>query len=535
MSSFWHFCLALETPIKCLSTILIAMTAGRYIATRIPSLFTLPGTPVKSLNPAPAMRALSRSDWNYFAMGYCAWVIDAFDFFCVSACAPALAKAFDRSIHDITWGITLVLMTRSLGAVIFGSLSDTYGRKPTYLAVMALFSIIEIGTGFVQNYTQFLIVRLLFGICMGGCYTTASATALESQPTTSRSVLGGIFLPGYNLGYILAVAFYRAFEFTTHGWRALFWFSAAPPAILFMWRLMFPEHPHFVEHKRVQREKALAEGNHAQAASPWRQFYSDLKKALSNHWLMFVYLVFYLSLMNFSSHASQDLMPTMLQNQLFFSANQRTAIMIVVNLGAMVGGLCVGTLSEFTGRRLAIFSCAVGSSALIYPAFFSTSIGGLMAGGFFMQFFVMGCWGVCSVYIMELSPPAFRALFGGLAYQLGNLASSASSTIESEISSSFPLPDLGPSIYDYAKSMALFMVGVNVCLIVCIICGPEYFHRDFSAHAEENYSDQKKATIEQFDTASDEERAMGSLKMNTEVEEFDMDKASVQHRESARD
>jgi hypothetical protein len=88
------------------------MTATHYIVSRIPTLFKVPGTSWKALNPLPALRALSRSDWNYFSMGYFAWTIDAFDFFCVSACAPALAKAFDRSIHDITWGITLVLMTR---------------------------------------------------------------------------------------------------------------------------------------------------------------------------------------------------------------------------------------------------------------------------------------------------------------------------------------------------------------------------------------------------------------------------------------
>jgi SHS family lactate transporter-like MFS transporter len=343
-------------------------------------------------------------------------------------------------------------------------------------------------------------------------------------------VLGGIFLPGYNLGYILAVAFFRAFEFTTHGWRALFWFSAAPPAILFTWRAFFPEHPHFVEHKRVQREKALAEGKQGQANSPWKQFGADLKLAMKHHWLMFLYLVIYMSLMNFSSHASQDLMPTMLQNQLGFNANDRTAIMIVVNVGAMVGGLCVGTLSEYTGRRLAVFICGVGSSAMIYPAFFSKTMGGLMAGGFFMQFFVMGCWGVTSVYIMELSPPAFRALFGGLAYQLGNLASSASSTIEADISSSFPLPELGPGIYDYAKSMAFFMVGVNVCLLICIVCGPEYFHRDFSAHADQD------AHLEKHGEVSDVEQDLTQLetiKRSEGIEEtsWDEEKGSVQHRE----
>lgn len=308
------------------------------------------------------------------------------------------------------------------------------------------------------------------------------------------------------------MAFYRAFEDTTHGWRGLFWFSAGPPAILFVWRLCFPEHPHFVELKRVQREKALAEGNEAQAASPWRQFCADLKQAMKSHWLMFVYLLAYMSLMNFSSHASQDLMPTMLQTQLMFNANDRTIIMIVVNLGAIVGGLCVGVLSEYTGRRLAILTCAVGSSVMIYPAFFTTNMAGLMCGGFFMQFFVMGCWGVTSVYIMELSPPAFRALFGGLAYQLGNLASSASSTIEAEISSSFPLPELGKGIYDYAKSMALFMVGVNICLIICIICGPEYFHRDFSASAAVDVIHEK-------------------AEPNAEVISWDEEKGAVEHRE----
>lgn len=507
------------------------MTVTNYIATRIPTLLRFQGTSVRALNPLPALRAPTRSDWNYFFMGYAAWTIDAFDFFCVSACAPALAKTFDVSIHDITWGITLVLMTRSIGAVIFGTLSDTYGRKPTYLAVMFLFTVIEIGTGFVQTFTQFLIVRLLFGICMGGCYTTASATALESQKTEARSVMGGIFLPGYNLGYILAVAFFRAFEFTTHGWRALFWFSAAPPAILFTWRCCFPEHPHFVEHKRVAREKALAAGKTAQANSPIKQFFADLKVVLRKHWLMFLYLVIFMSLMNFSSHASQDLMPTMLSTQLLFSANDRTIIMIVINVGAMVGGLCIGTISEFTGRRLAIFICAVGSSTMIYPAFYSTSMAGLICGGFFMQFFVMGCWGVTSVYIMELSPPAFRALFGGLAYQLGNLASSASSTIEAEISSSFPLPEIGPKAYNYAKSMALFMVGVNVCLLVCIICGPEYFHRDFSAHADEDAHLRKNNEI-----VNDEENMMkGDVTVLEQASwNDDPEKASVHHREVAR-
>lgn len=134
-------------------------TPGQYIKTRIPSLFQLPSTSIRSLNPIPAFRAMSRSDWNNFMMGYMGWTVDAFDFFCVSASALAIAETLKVSISDVTWGITLVLMFRSLGAVIFGFVSDTYGRKPAYLICVGLFVVIEIATGFVQTYAQFLGVR----------------------------------------------------------------------------------------------------------------------------------------------------------------------------------------------------------------------------------------------------------------------------------------------------------------------------------------------------------------------------------------
>lgn len=506
------------------------VSPARYLATRVPSLFQLPNTSLKVINPIPAFKAMSKTDWNFFMMGYMGWTIDAFDFFCVSSCASAIAESLEVSITDITWGITLVLMFRSLGAVVFGFISDTYGRKPAYLSCVGLFVIIEIATGFVKTYAQFLGVRALFGCAMGGLYGAASATALENAPVVSRSVLSGIFLPGYNLGYILAIVFYRAFEFTPHGWRTLFWFSAAPPFLLFCWRLWFPETPFFIEHKRLQKEKAIKEGNHGRASSPVKQFLFDLKNALTQHWLLFIYLIFLMSGMNFSSHGSQDLFPTMLTKQIGLDADQRTVTMVVVNLGAMVGGLIMGQVSELTGRRLALVICCIISGALIYPTFFSRSQSQIMASGFFMQASIMGSWGILPIFLIELSPPEFRSLFGGLAYQLGNLASSASSTIESEATAQFPLPELGPDVYDYGKVMALFMTGVIVFLLICVLLGPERFHRDLTAGAElddqhhHRYSDEHSRS-------QDQELSDQPQSTNYSFVELDSDKPEAHHRE----
>lgn len=82
----------------------------------------------------------------------------------VSLTTTVLAEEFGKSSTDITWGLTLVLMFRSVGAIIFGLLGDRYGRKWPFITCNVLFIILELGTGFVQTYNQFLAVRALFGI-----------------------------------------------------------------------------------------------------------------------------------------------------------------------------------------------------------------------------------------------------------------------------------------------------------------------------------------------------------------------------------
>lgn len=102
------------------------MSAGRYIATRISSLKP-PMTKVK--NPISLLRLLNLQQWLFFTVAFIAWTWDAFDFFTVSLTVSELAKEFGKTTTEITWGITLVLMFRSVGSTIFGIAADRYGRK----------------------------------------------------------------------------------------------------------------------------------------------------------------------------------------------------------------------------------------------------------------------------------------------------------------------------------------------------------------------------------------------------------------------
>jgi len=81
---------------------------------------------------------------------------------------PELADTFDKKPSEISVAITLVLMFRPLGAAIFGFLSDRYGRKWPFVINCVLLIIFELATGFCNTYRQFLAVRAMFGIAMGG-------------------------------------------------------------------------------------------------------------------------------------------------------------------------------------------------------------------------------------------------------------------------------------------------------------------------------------------------------------------------------
>jgi SHS family lactate transporter-like MFS transporter len=100
-----------------------------------------------------------------------------------------------------------------------------------------------------------------------------------------------------------------------------------------------------------------------------------------------------------------------------------------------------------------------------------------MAGAFFQQACVQGAWGVVPIHLMELSPVQFRSFVVGTAYQLGNLISAASSTIEATAGQHFPIGTSSNSSskqqYDYGKVIAIFLASTYLYLLIIIFFGPE--------------------------------------------------------------
>ena len=340
---------------------------------------------------------------------------------------------------------------RSVGSITFGIAADRYGRKWPYIVNMVLFIILELATGFCNTYEQFLGVRALYGVAMGGLYGNAAATALEDCPPAARGIISGLLQQGYAFGYLLATVFARALVNTTpHEWRPLYWFGACPPVLLIIFRYFLPETQAFREREQVRN----ATGNLTST------FMAEGKVALRRHWKLLTYMVLLMAGFNFMSHGSQDLYPTMLQNEYGFNADQVTVTQVVANLGAIIGGMCTGFVSQSLGRRFSIIAVCIIGGALLYSYNF-VSNSGINAAAFFEQFCVQGAWGVIPIYLMELSPGSFRTFVVGTSYQLGNLVSSASSTIEATIGQRFPLPPEKTA----TGTVSRYNYGIVICIV----------------------------------------------------------------------
>jgi SHS family lactate transporter-like MFS transporter len=430
----------------------------------------------KAPDPITLFRKLSGQQWRFFLIGFFAWAWDAFDFYTVPLTYASLANTFLKSTADISWGVTLALMFRPLGAAIFGVTADRIGRKWPLIINCALLVILEGATGFCETFEQFLAVRALFGVTMGGIYGNAATTALEDCPKEAQGLMSGIFQSAYPFGFLLATLFWKAFDgHTSYAWRPLFWFGAGFPVILIICRWLMPET------EKYSQRKAVQSGNHL------RDIVQDAKLALVKNWALMIYLVVFMVAFSYmvsflllkkkvyidadilQSHGTQDLYPTMLKVQYHYHIKEATNINVVSCLGGMLGGICAGYASQIYGRRFCIILLCLLGSALLYP-YTSIRGNGLYASGFFEWFCVQGMFGIIPIHLIELSPPVYSTLIVGASYNLGVLGASASNTIQTNAALHYPL---GDNAYDYGIVICIFTAVVFTLVIILTFLGPE--------------------------------------------------------------
>jgi SHS family lactate transporter-like MFS transporter len=393
-------------------------------------------------------RAVGPASYHAVLAGFLGWTLDAFDFFVVTFLFDTLAHQFGVTKKEIVLTTTATLAMRPVGALVFGLLADRYGRRIPLMANVIYFSVIELLCGFAPNYRTFLVLRALFGIGMGGEWGVGASLAMEAAPKRLRGILSGLLQSGYPIGNLLAALAAKTI-LPRWGWQPVFWVGALPALLALYIRTKVPESAAWKENR---------------AATTW-----EVLRSAGKEWKRFAYLVVLMTFMMFLSHGTQDLYPDFLKEAHKVTDGLRANMVIISNIGAVIGAVIFGQLSQASGRRKGMLA-ALLLALLVIPLWaYGVTLPVLIAGGFLMQAGVQGAWGVIPVHLNELSAAAARGLMPGLAYQLGILIASPTNSIQYALYGHF----------GYQKALAGFEVCTILVLGLLLWRGIEAHNKDF--------------------------------------------------------
>lgn len=396
---------------------------------------------------------LTSDQRNSFAAAYLGWAMDAFDYFLVVLIYADIAKDFDVPLTKMALITTMTLIMRPVGAFLFGLWADRKGRRIPLMTNVAFYSTVGFLCAFAPNFWVLIVLRMLYGIGMGGEWGLGAALAMEKIPAQRRGFFSGLLQSGYSMGYLFAaLAFLLLNTWWGLNWRWMFALSIIPAAISLLIRARVKESA--VWEQTRERVKATK---------------TRTRDIFSNPviWKRFVYLVLLMTAFNWMSHGTQDVYPTFLKatddHGAGLAKSTATWIAVIYNIGAIIGGLIAGALSEKYGRKAIIIGCAVLALPIVPIFAYSTTAGMLTLGSFLMQVMVQGAWGVIPAHLTELSPDEIRGFYPGVTYQLGNCLAAFNLPIQEALAGS----------HGYPFALAATIVPVLIAVIVLTALGKE--------------------------------------------------------------
>jgi SHS family lactate transporter-like MFS transporter len=384
---------------------------------------------------------------NAFLAAFLGWTMDAFDYFLVVLVYAEIAKDFGVSLERMAFLTTVTLLMRPVGALIFGIWADRVGRRRPLIVDVIFYSLVGFACAFAPNFTWLLVLRLLYGIGMGGEWGLGAALAMEKIPAKRRGFFSGVLQQGYATGYLLAaLAYLLVHSVLGLSWRWLFALSIIPALISLLIRARVKES----EVWQATRAKVTRVG---------------IRQVLLNGKIVrrFGYLVLLMTAFNWMSHGTQDIYPTFLKTGIGLSATAATWIAVIYNIGAIIGGTVAGGLSQRLGRRRTIVVAAVLGLPIVPIFAYSSSAGWLCLGSFLMQMMVQGAWGVIPAHLTELSPDEIRGFYPGVTYQLGNCLAAFNLPIQQALAKS----------HGYPFALAVTIVPVLLAVAVLTALGKE--------------------------------------------------------------
>lgn len=342
-------------------------------------------------------------------MSWAGWVFDFYDLILFTFLLSFIGRELNLDAVALSWVLGTSLAATAVGGVLFGLLSDRFGRKSVLQWTILTYSIGTLLSGFAQNIWMLLVFRIVTGFGVGGEWATGQTYVGETFPAKVRGRFGAFMQTGAPIGIALA-SVVGGFLAPAIGWRACFWVSVLPALLVIFIRKALPESDLWLEKRRARDMQKEPEQN-------------KLALLLSPaHRKMFLFALI-LAIFDMSAYwFTYSWLPGYLHLQRQFSMAKSAVWILVTQSGGFLGYFTFGFVADRLGRRPAYsiysFLMAVGlsmitlfwNSVAVYPP--------LILSFMFLVGFGTGMFGGYGPLFSELFPTAIRGTAMGSAFNL---------------------------------------------------------------------------------------------------------------------
>lgn len=340
------------------------------------------------------------------AVGY---AMDGFDLLILGFMLSAISA--DLNLTPAQGGslVTWTLIGAVFGGILFGALSDKYGRVCVLTWTILLFAVFTGLCTLAQGYWDLLIYRTIAGIGLGGEFGIGMALAAEAWPARHRAKAASYVALGWQVG-VLGAALLTPLLLPHIGWRGMFLVGIFPAFVAWFLR----SHLHEPE---IFTQKQTALSTQSSFTDKLRSFQLLIKdKATSKISLGIVVLT---SVQNFGYYGIMIWLPNFLSKQLGFSLTKSGLWTAVTVCGMMVGIWIFGQLADRIGRKPSFLLFQLGAviSIVVYSQLTDPDI--MLLAGAFLGMFVNGMLGGYGALMAEAYPTEARATAQNVLFNIG--------------------------------------------------------------------------------------------------------------------
>ncbi|MCX6120337.1 MAG: MFS transporter [Ignavibacteriales bacterium] len=357
-----------------------------------------------------------KQHYEILFMCWAGWVFDFYDLILFSFLLIPIGKELHLSNVGLSYVLGASLAATAIGGVIFGVLSDRFGRKSVLQWTILTYSVGTFLCGLASSLEVLLLFRIITGLGVGGEWATGQTYVGESFPPKVRGRYGAVMQTGAPFGIVLA-SIVGGFVAPEIGWRLCFFLSILPALLVLFIRKRLPESDVWLERKRLSAENTRSmEAIAAERRSKFLQLFSPAHRVIFSKALI-------LAIFDMSAYwFTYSWLPGYLQQQRQFTIAKSAVWMLVTQAGGLLGYLTFGYAADSLGRRPAysIYSCIMAIGLIMITLMWDVVVVFPLLALVFM-FLVGYGTGMFSGYgplFAELFPTSIRNTAMGSAFNL---------------------------------------------------------------------------------------------------------------------